>query len=201
MITATATARNAATDRQLAFLFSLDTDFTEIQAQMYELIGEDARAAAIRGVDLAELRKGINKRQASDLIDRMKTQLAAAKRTLAAMKPAPAQVATTDERVELEDGIYLLDGVVVKLRHAVHGNGRQYARGLDLDDRTSGGKPRFSKYIAGAMPRLTPDHKMTMAQAREFGETYGMCVNCGATLTDETSIERAMGPICAGKFA
>lgn len=46
----------------------------------------------------------------------------------------------------------------------------------------------------GGWERLTKD------RAAELGRLYGRCVACGATLTDEESIERGMGPICASKF-
>jgi len=41
--------------------------------------------------------------------------------------------------------------------------------------------------------------KMTLEEGKKYGAIYGVCVRCAATLTREESIERAMGPICAGK--
>lgn len=40
---------------------------------------------------------------------------------------------------------------------------------------------------------------MTREEAAAFGALYGVCVRCHRDLTREESIERAMGPICAGK--
>ena len=39
------------------------------------------------------------------------------------------------------------------------------------------------------MGTITPAMRMSLADAKAFGALYGCCCNCGATLTDETSIE------------
>jgi hypothetical protein len=116
------------------------------------------------------------------------------------------------EPVELPDGIYFKDGVVYKVVKAVHGSGHSYAKRLvPPRERTDGAvdpvmglqghsRGRF-EFAKGAIRELTPDDKMTLEQAREYGALYGICSNCGAMLTDEDSIERGMGPICAGHFA
>ncbi len=54
-------------------------------------------------------------------------------------------------------------------------------------------------YRAGAIAQLRPEWRMTFEQARAFGALYGTCVRCGRTLTAEDSIDRMMGPVCAGK--
>jgi hypothetical protein len=41
---------------------------------------------------------------------------------------------------------------------------------------------------------------MSLEEAKAFGRLYGVCVRCGATLTDEQSIEAGIGPVCAGRF-
>jgi hypothetical protein len=48
--------------------------------------------------------------------------------------------------------------------------------------------------------KLSDETLMTLEDAKEFGRLYGMCCQCGATLTDEKSIEAGIGPVCAGKF-
>ena len=40
---------------------------------------------------------------------------------------------------------------------------------------------------------------LSREEAAAFGKLYGVCVRCHRDLTKEESIERAMGPICAGK--
>jgi hypothetical protein len=103
-------------------------------------------------------------------------------------KPRPAA------KVELESGIYLLDGVVYKVQKAIHGSGRMYAKRLDPTTRTFG-------YAPNAISTLAAEHRMTLEQAKEFGAVYGVCCNCARTLTDEKSIEAGIGPVCAKKFA
>lgn len=95
----------------------------------------------------------------------------------------------------LEDGMYRMDGIVYKVQHAVNGSGRQYAKQL-IQDHT--GAWSF-EYATGAIRRLRPEHRMTLAEAKEFGALYGTCCVCGRTLTDEKSIAAGIGPICGGR--
>lgn len=100
-------------------------------------------------------------------------------------EPAPEPV---------EEGVYLFEGKVYKVVRAVHGSGNLYAKLLDPDT------GRFA-YVRGAMRLLRTEHRMTLAQAKEYGALYGCCCNCGRTLTNEDSIEAGIGPICARRFA
>lgn len=57
------------------------------------------------------------------------------------------------------------------------------------------------QYVPGLVAEIKPEWKATGADAAKFGALYGRCQQCRRALTDETSIARAMGPICAGKVA
>lgn len=95
------------------------------------------------------------------------------------------------------DGMYrTADGTVYKVQVAVHGSGNLYAKRLVLSE--DGTDARF-EYEAGAINKLHPEDRMTLEQAREFGRLYGVCCKCGATLTDETSIEAGIGPVCGSR--
>lgn len=130
---------------------------------------------------------------------------------------------TTPER-ELEAGIYRSpsNGQILKVYKAVHGSGRMCAKQLvvssecDGHESTSGpignviycdgscrtGETSVRFEYLGLASRFVRDHRrMTLEQAKEFGAIYGVCCNCGATLTDERSIEAGIGPVCAGRFA
>lgn len=48
---------------------------------------------------------------------------------------------------------------------------------------------------------LQPQHVLTPDQAGALGLTVGTCLYCGRTLTDEKSVERGIGPVCAGHQA
>lgn len=102
----------------------------------------------------------------------------------------------------LEDGFYVYNGIVYKvIRAVVQGSGRKYAKKLQTDGRWA--------FARGLVKHLRPEHKMTLRQALETAHLhatsvdsrlYGRCFVCGRTLTREDSIERMMGPVCAGKF-
>jgi len=97
---------------------------------------------------------------------------------------------------EVEDGIYRKDDVVYKVQYNLAGT-NLYAKRLVLDEEGNG-----SWEYAGGVRKvgLTPEHKMTLEQAKEFGALYGTCVACGRRLTNEESIEAGIGPVCASKF-
>jgi hypothetical protein len=93
-----------------------------------------------------------------------------------------------------EDGIYFKNGVVYKVVHAKNGSNKPYAKTLDNKYGT------WAYAGQGPLWDLTEDDRMTLEDAKQFGKLYGICCNCGATLTDENSIEDGIGPICKKKF-
>lgn len=164
-----------ASDAQVRFI----TDLAE------RVVGPDNAAEYVH--NLGESGIFDDSRKASATIDRLKIE---ARNAAHPIRPAVA---------ELEDGMYRLpNGDILKVQHAVHGSGRQYAKRL-VPPAEFGGKAEF-EYAPGAMRTLTAEHRMTVEQAREFGALYGTCVRCGRTLTAEDSIARYMGPVCATKI-
>lgn len=93
-----------------------------------------------------------------------------------------------------EDGVYRHKGSqgdeIYKVQVSQM-SGRLYAKRLE-----DGG---FT-YAPGAIRHLFADEKMTLEQAKEYGQLYGVCCRCGRVLTDEESIAAGIGPICASKF-
>lgn len=127
-----------------------------------------------------------------DLARRIDTEVAQddhAARLYAERDQAPAPVAAP-RRAAVDPGMYRKDGVIFKVQLAVHGSGKPYAKRLDHGTFI---------YEVGAINRLTAENRMTLDQAEEFGKLYGICCVCGATLTDEKSIARGIGPVCAGR--
>jgi hypothetical protein len=47
---------------------------------------------------------------------------------------------------------------------------------------------------------LTEIEANPLAAAMKYGKLSGRCCSCGRDLTDEGSIERGIGPVCAEKF-
>lgn len=104
----------------------------------------------------------------------------------------PTIIATPVRRVD-HDGIYRdEDGTIWKVQEARQGSGRLYAKRLDEDGTFT--------YVPGAIHTLRADQRMTAEQAREYGALYGRCCACGRDLTDEDSIARGIGPVCARKY-
>lgn len=121
----------------------------------------------------------------SNVIDRLIAESKAAKQ------------AKADATPELEAGMYrVADGRIYKVYRAVHGSGKMVAKLLVVGE--YGEKATF-EYQGLATRFVKAEHRMTLEQAKEFGALYGVCAVCGATLTDEGSIEAGIGPICKGK--
>lgn len=150
------------------------------------------RKAQIKGIPapeaeakLAEWLPTVSAAQASTEIDQVKAWLAE-------NKPAAAQV---------EDGFYRLSDVETPIRviHAVHGSGHQYARALNADTR------KWDVQIPGLLNRVSRegvriDTDPDLAPA--LGKLYGICMVCGTTLTDKNpggSIELGIGPVCRAR--
>lgn len=171
----------AATDKQLSFIERL-LDERDISRGKYtgdELV--ESRRAQV--ATFKQVRPTLTKSAASQMIERL---LDCPKFPREETKP----------QVEIDEGMYFLDGVIFKVQRAVHGSGRLYAKRLIADDY---GKARFA-YAPGIVKVLRPEFKLTKEQAQEWGALYGTCCRCGRTLTAEDSIERMMGPVCFGKM-
>lgn len=115
-----------------------------------------------------------------------------------ALKADIEELRRNQKTVEIEDGFYQLDGVATPIRviHAVHGSGHQYARALNPDTH------RWDVQIPGLLARLASDGERIDTDpdlAPELGKLYGICMVCGTTLTDKSpggSIELGIGPVC-----
>lgn len=55
-------------------------------------------------------------------------------------------------------------------------------------------------YAQGMVNKMHDAQPLTLEKAKEFGHLYGSCIICGRTLTDESSIDAGIGPVCAGKL-
>lgn len=128
---------------------------------------------------------------------------------------------TAQTPVTLEAGMYRMGETIYKVQLAVHGSGNPYAKRLtqtdecrecgrslwgdktDLEHKEDFGHDFQAKwkfeYAPGAIRELRPEHRMALEEAKEFGAIYGICCVCAATLTNETSIEAGIGPVCGGR--
>jgi len=113
-----------------------------------------------------------------------------------------------------EDGIYRnpATGELFKVQVAVHGSGNLYAKQAFLStlegnlaeipltgDRRTAEEIEWV-YKPGMLGKIKAEWKVTREEAVAFGALYGQCIRCGRTLTNEDSIEAAIGPVCRGKL-
>lgn len=106
----------------------------------------------------------------------------------------------------LESGIYQAGEKIYKV-YWNQGKTRMLAKLLTFDTATFDMQHGFSRnpdkpewvYQGAADRFVKPEQRMTLEQAQAFGKIYGVCCNCGAMLTDETSIELGIGPVCRTK--
>jgi hypothetical protein len=124
----------------------------------------------------------ISKVRASEIITHLKTLPNA---------EGSSEVGANDD---VEVGLYLVDGVAYKVKRAVYGSGFLYACRWDEESAS------FVKE-SGAIRKIHANHRMTLEQASPYGLAMSACAHCGRPLTDEESIARGLGPICAEKYS
>lgn len=182
----------AATEKQVRFATSLGRD-------LRSLVGQDEnRKIVVDTLGDVFLAARSDRRKMSTLIDSMLT-LAREWRSLDRDAQPTQQVKAEDA----PEGMHRLDGEVFKVQRAVNGSGRLYAKRLVVTDHGEGEEPRYSTaftFARGVVRRLSKETLMGVEEAAEYGRLYGTCIVCGRTLTDEGSIARGIGPVCAEKF-
>ena len=94
-----------------------------------------------------------------------------------------------------EVGMYRdADGGVFRVKSSKSGN--LYANRFTPEGATK--SERFT-YERGGMYRLSASMRMTVEECAELGVLHSICCICGAELTDPSSIERGIGPVCASR--
>ena len=91
-------------------------------------------------------------------------------------------------------GLYRYDGTVYRVKPGE--SGHLYAQALT---EKAGGGWTYT-YTRGMMRKLTPAHRLTLDEAKAFGQQFGSCCVCARTLTNPDSIAAGIGPICREKF-
>lgn len=147
---------------------------TTIIGWIREVNADDEVATEIAGrID------GFSKREASAAITVLKDYL----RSIRTTQRAPEAP---------EPGFYLLGSEVYEV--LLSRAGRPYAK------RLSEVTGRFT-YEKGAIYHLQGAEPMTLAEAAAYGRRTGRCCVCGRTLTNETSVQAGIGPVCSRRFA
>lgn len=178
--------KRLATEKQVNYLVSL-ADRAGWEVEDTKIMNPEGRA-----IELTELAVGV----ASELIERLK----AAPRSPKARRDPNIKITS--------DGMYRMNGEIYKVQVAVHGSGHLYAKRLVIDapavrdahgNITRPGQAHYERDYT-AIAKLRDEHRMTLEDAKGFGDLYGMCMRCAATLTDEDSIAAGAGPVCRGKI-
>jgi len=174
-----------ASEKQVAFMKKLQDEYQALQVAKLRHEGKSVDADAVQQMEI-DFHENLDMQEASRRIDRLIGMIKTIKET-------PVRLDAVSGRIEVEDGYYLVGGRVYKVQHAVHATGGQYAKVLDF-------KTGRFEYEAGAIRKVQPSMKLSVKEAAHYGKLYGRCIVCGRTLTDETSIERGIGPICEGRL-
>lgn len=101
------------------------------------------------------------------------------------------------------EGLYRLNGDIIKVQPNRDKTGL-YAkvwRAYDTPEETRRGlKFGEFEFVSGLINRMSGAERLTRDEAAEFGHAHHFCMMCGIELTKQESIDRGIGPICAGKF-
>lgn len=173
-------------DKQLAFARSLYAEHAELFFSSERFLAAPAELQTeLRQID-AECTARLDTMSRREISEKIDSMLGIVRRLRAAARP----VAPVDE---LESGIYGGNGSIVKVYRGQ--SGRMLAKLLVISD----GEASFV-YQGMATRFVKGLHKLSLDEAKSFGAIYGVCCNCGATLTDEGSIAAGIGPVCAKRF-
>jgi hypothetical protein len=96
----------------------------------------------------------------------------------------------------LPPGVYKLDSRLYAVKNSRRFAGKQDIKRLEV----RGGRLHRRMVSPTVIDRLTPDLHITLEDAVAFGEKHHFCCMCGRALTAETSIAKAIGPVCEKKI-
>ena len=185
--------RACATDKQIAFLNRLLDEASDMLRERDTLTGRQEAEQIIRDhvsvvrPDAETLRTDI-----SAHIDMALDNNRGLRRELAGMRDFARQAAPDAPAAAPEfvtTGMYRVGERVFKVLPSRQSE-RHYAKEL---------VGTSFQYAKGAMYQIKPEHRMTLAQAAEYGKLTGSCVCCGRLLTDPASIADGIGPVCKAK--
>ena len=106
----------------------------------------------------------------------------------------PVEVTASTKPVEGIHTVKTSKGVAfVKVLTAHYGSGRLY---------TKVWSPSAQKFVraSGWLKKTSEGTLMTKEEAAKFGALYNHCANCGKILSDEESVARGYGPVCASNM-
>ena len=190
------TAALPPTEKQLSYLDALVGDM----AALRKAVEGDAFDADLY-VSLGKTRsREFTRVEISDVIGGMKDRLQEYRVENEAALQAVTTATTSARPKAAEPGYYVRDGEVFVV---VENKAKTSTYAKRMTTYTDEGGANRGKWVYApgvgrdfAAAELVP---LTVEEAAKLGRLYGICVICGATLTDPESVERGIGPVCAGK--
>lgn len=183
------------TVRQIAFIVNLRTEYSDLAREACSFTGKTFVEPAwinptTRETTSLSIERGL---ATNKTMKKIVEDFRSGRVVGTASTPAPSTV----KRSTLSEGMWVIgtigdpDARIFKIQVAVHGSGRLYAKEL-IDNRF--------EYVQAMGEIARHGRRLALEEAKSYGQLYGTCCLCGRTLTDETSIENGIGPVCAKKF-
>lgn len=180
-------ARSFLTDNQRNALNKMSAFENSLIKEIRELEGKECPELPLIDLDQLTTRTAVDKAftSLSASIDKLKARRSELKRNASVSAPR-ADVITV--------GMYKVGDDIYKVKPTQAG--KLWAH--KLIGSTEDG---FRFEFVGAPSRFVKaDQRMTLEEAKRFGQITGTCCVCSRMLTDEHSIAEGIGPICAEKF-
>lgn len=142
----------------------------------------------------------MNRQEISRAIDSMKSIVDRLR-----IKSRERATTTTTPALNLEPGIYKVNGTVYQIRPNREKT-RLYAKklveftGERLTEANTIVRIEF-EYAPGAIYNIKPEHKMPLEEGKALILRYGKCICCGRVLKAAKSVEAGIGPICIKYFS
>lgn len=125
-----------------------------------------------------------------------------ASKALDVLFKAPSKVVVTTKPA-IRPGMYWHGEDIVKVQMNREGT-RMYGQTWRLFDKPEptarGLKYGTFDYTPGILGKLDPERRMTLEEAQAMGVQFHFCCVCGIELTNDTSIDLGIGPVCRSKF-
>jgi hypothetical protein len=180
-----------ATDKQVAFIQSLIKKLENPDEYLSELL-------VINGIsDLTALPMSVASKVIGTLMVLGKTVPTQTNQaSVSASVSAPATDTTpvavwSPSKVLVEVGAYNHDGVVYSVRKSTYGKLRAYKWDANYKKWVWAGRVVYD---------ITPDERLSLADAMRFGAQTGSCVHCGRSLTDPESVRYGLGTVCIKRY-
>lgn len=166
---------------------------TEAQMRFLRVLAGEKEVSSTQEAFLSLVLAGtrtLTKGEASRVIEGLKT---APRRSVATQVAQEEAKASSPAYVPQQGDCHLLEGKILKVAIGRE-SGRPYCKTLN-----EGPPVSWEMSPRGSVSLLSQATLLSLEEAREFGRRTGTCCLCGRGLTDASSIQEGIGPVCAGR--